>query len=60
VTTLEEAVRPGQIYVTAIFLEKIMHGTLIDFKAPLAAMSIENAQGMMALLLDRQGDQIQI
>ena len=60
VTPLEEAVRAGQIDVTAIFLEKIMPGMVIDLKVLLAAASIENAKEMMALLLDRRGDQIQI
>ncbi|KAN0077784.1 hypothetical protein V8E54_006088 [Elaphomyces granulatus] len=60
VTPLEEAVRAGQIDVTAMFLEKIMPGMVIDLKVLLAAASIENAKEMMALLLDRQGDQIQI
>ena len=61
VTPLEEAVRAGQIGVTAIFLEKIMPGAVMDLKMLLAAASTEkNAKEMMALLLDRRGDQIQI
>jgi ankyrin repeat protein len=61
VTPLEEAVRAGQIDVTAIFLEKITPGTIIDREVLLAAASIEeNAKEMMALLLDRRGDQIEI
>ena len=60
VTPLEEAVRAGQIDVTAIFLEKMMPGRVIDLEVPLAAASTKkNAKEMMALLLDR-GDQIQI
>ncbi|KAN0078747.1 hypothetical protein V8E54_005260 [Elaphomyces granulatus] len=59
-TPLEVAVRAGQIDVTAVFLEKIIPGMVIDLKVLLAAASIQNAKEMMALLLDRQGDQIQI
>ncbi|KAN0070390.1 hypothetical protein V8E54_011259 [Elaphomyces granulatus] len=60
VTPLEEAVWAGQTDMTAIFLEKIMPGMVIDLAVPLAAASIKNAKEMMALLLDRRGDQIQI
>ncbi|KAN0077644.1 vegetative incompatibility protein HET-E-1 [Elaphomyces granulatus] len=61
VTPLEEAVRAGQIDMTAIFLEKIMPGMVMDLEVPLAAASTnKNAKEMMALLLDRRGDQIQI
>src|SRR5882762_5511705 len=41
VTPLEEAVRAGQIDVTAIFLKKIMAGMVIDLEVPLAAASIK-------------------
>src|SRR3984957_3728650 len=60
VTPLEEAVRAGQTDMTAIFLEKITPGMVIDLAVPLAAASIKNAKEMMTLLLDQQGDQIQI
>src|SRR5882762_5085765 len=60
VTPLEQAVRAGQVDVTAIFLEKIMPGMVIDLNVLLAAASVKNAKEMMALLLDRRGDQIQI
>ncbi|KAN0077667.1 hypothetical protein V8E54_005971 [Elaphomyces granulatus] len=61
VTPLEEAVRAGQIGVTAIFLEKIMPGMVMGLEVALAAaLTKKNAKEMMALLLDRQGDQIQI
>ena len=60
-TPLEEAVRAGHIDVATIFLEKTTPGKIIDREVLVAAASIEeNAKEMMALLLDRRGDQIEI
>jgi NACHT domain-containing protein len=59
-TPLEEAVRAGQIDVIAVFLDKIMPGTIIHWRVSVTAASAKNAKEMMKLLLDRGGDRIQI
>ncbi|KAN0077840.1 hypothetical protein V8E54_006144 [Elaphomyces granulatus] len=61
VTPLEEATEAGQIDIMALFLERTMPRTIIDWRVPLAAASMkENAKELMELLLDRGGDQVRV